>query len=149
MKGTIQSLYDRLKKVDMNRIAIGVIKNREQDIISLNQSQLYDKSQKKDGTKLKPLALIEYADFKHSLNPKSVYGEADYKVTGEFFDGFYIVASPDNKSYFITSSNEKTSKLKARDGELIFGLTDESRIKMVKTFFRNEFISEFRKETRL
>jgi hypothetical protein len=69
----------------------------------------------------------KYASMKYRLSRRATYGYIDEFLTGEFQSEIY--AKITRKSVFLTSASSKTSKIIARDGADIFGLTKENRAK--------------------
>ena len=92
-------------------------------IVQLNKDQLYEFGEDAKKQILPMYRSIYYADMKAEM--RSGRELTDLFLTGSFQGGFYLVV--DGDTYGITSDDSKTSKLIAKYGENIFGLTDDNK----------------------
>lgn len=123
----IQRLIDNLSYIEKNfdLYVEDIIREKEQIIINFNrESQLYNKgitSKSKDISSYKPYRRV-------TIQIKQDKGQPTDRVTlkdrGDFYEGFYIEYF--EEGFLISSTDEKTKKLKAKYGEDIFGLTNEN-----------------------
>ena len=123
----MQRLIDNLSYIQRNfdMYVEEVIRDNEQIIINLNrQDQLYNKgitSTSKDISSYRPYKSL-------TIKIKQEKGQPTDRVTlrdrGDFYEGFYIEYF--EEGFLISSTDEKTKKLKAKYGEDIFGLTNEN-----------------------
>jgi hypothetical protein len=110
----------RLKSINQKTIDDGVLKivqETKNQAIDLNTKQLFAGRNSK-GESTGSYRNEEYARFKRSLNPAGV---KDYKLTGDFYSGFF--ANTDSFPVTFDSTDSKTSLF--RDGDL-FGLDETS-----------------------
>lgn len=124
---TIQGLLDKVKTVNLREEVPVIIKRTSAELILFNQLQLYTKGQDSLGSKLAPYKSIAYAHKKEAMNPQPGYGNPDGKLTGEFYQGFYVEA--DQKVFGVDSKDGKSDKLKKQYGDTIFGLDQENKKK--------------------
>ena len=109
-----------------------IIELSAEEIILLNQAQLFTQSVDKDGDALGGYATIEYEELKRGLNP-SLDGLVDLRLTGDFYGGFYV--SVNDTEFIIGSTDEKETILQNRYGKAIFGLTDSNKAQYTKDIF--------------
>ena len=119
-----------------------MVLDNETEILDANTSQL---EQGKDalGNFLENYLSEDYARFKRTLSSLPPFGVPDLKLEGDFHEGF--VLRWEGNAFFITSTDQKTDKLKQMFGEDIFGLMDESLLEL-KSMFIESFIKLFRDE---
>lgn len=111
-----------------------IIDQTKDDLIRLNQSQLYLQGIDRTGAQLMPYRNENYAFFKSRMNP-NLGGGTDLFLTGAFYRGWQIVA--DGQVIRFSSTDEKSPMLTEKYGADIFGLTDESKGEYVRgEFFR-------------
>lgn len=129
MDDKITQLRDRLASVtveEQESNILRILKENESYLLDLNTGQLL-KGVDSDALPLKPVYKSErYAAFKLTLNPEGV---VDLRLTGAFYHGFFIEA--DKFPVIFDSTDEKTSELKSRYGDKIFGLDQISKEDLV------------------
>lgn len=101
---------------------LAIVKKHAQRIIDLNHSQLLEGVDSR-GKSLGEYSSILYAQFKKKLNSRGV---VDLKVTGEFWEGFFVDAS--EWPVKVDSNDWKRNKLVKQYGKDIFGLTKENQL---------------------
>lgn len=101
-----------------------IIENTSQELITLNQDQLYYLGKDSEGNDLKPYSfLTEF--YKREKNQP--FDRTTLKDTGAFYRGWNIKTS-DNLFTF-DSTDPKTPMLEEKYGSKIFGLTADDKIK--------------------
>ncbi len=119
--GKLATIQNRLRYAKLDRVVLEIIRDRQAQVIDLNLLQL-DAGTDAYGKPLDPpYRSAKYADFKLTLNPKGV---VDLKLTGDFWDGFFVVA--DQYPVTFGSKDSKSAELEAKYGKEIFGLDAKS-----------------------
>lgn len=126
---TIAEMYNRVKRLDLRKQVPILIEQSGDEIIALNQRQLYNNSEDSEGVPLRFYANNGYAFYKERLNSNPGFGKPDLYLTGAFYRGFYL--SVTNSTYSINSRDSKTGKLEAKYGK-VFGLNSESKAEYVQ-----------------
>jgi len=129
---TINEAYKRVQLLDLREQVPVIIELTADEIIALNQLQLYSQSVDRDGDALGGYSTIQYEELKRGLNPQ-LDGLVDLYLTGDFYSGFFVKVEGDQ--FIIGSSDSKSGELENRYGKAIFGLTNESRALYIKTQF--------------
>lgn len=129
--GTIKNMLLRVQSINLPMQVPIIIDNTNQSIIELNQRQLYNDSEDSNNEALRLYGSLSYALEKNKLNPLPGFGRPDLYLTGAFFKGFNVRVT--NTSFFINSSDGKTSNLVKKYTEDIFGLTPDSKKEYAKT----------------
>lgn len=140
----LDQLNARLKTLTpqkLEEILLGVIRDYSKQIIDLNQDQL-QKGKNSQGKPLGKYVSKSYAKYKKKLNPRGV---VDLKLTGKFYDSFFVQAQ--KFPVFVDAKDSKTPKLKKKY-EFIFNLTPHNKQSYNKAV-RLEFIARVRKAARL
>lgn len=131
---TISEAYRRFQQVDLRNQVPVIIELTSEEIILLNQMQLYTESLDKSGAELGGYRSQEYENLKRGLNP-GLDGKVDLRLTGDFYGGFYVRV--EDTEFTIGSTDSKASKLEAKYGKAIFGMTDESKARYSMGVFFN------------
>jgi len=121
--GKLDDIINKLQSVTDDVIDEGLLKvvdKNKSEAIDMNTSQLFS-GKDSQGQAFGQYHSQSYAAFKLSLNPAGV---VDFKLTGAFYDGFYL--RTDKFPITFDSTDEKTDKLKQLGGENIFGLDQEN-----------------------
>lgn len=132
---TISDMLDSFKRLNLRKQVPIIIEQTKEEIITLNQRQLYNNSEDAKGVPLRFYASNSYAFEKERRNPNPGFGRPDLFLSGAFYRGFYI--SVTNSTYDIYSRDSKTGKLVAKYGEDIFGMTDDSQQQYVEETLYN------------
>jgi len=122
---TIAEMYNNWKRVNLRKQVPIIIEQNKQELIDLNQSQVYQSSEDSFGEPLRFYSSNSYAFEKEKQNAAPGFGRPDLYLTGAFYRAFVVKVSP--RFYEINSKDTKTKKLKSKYGEDIFGLTDENK----------------------
>lgn len=117
-------LDEQLKSIkdtrsDLESQALLIIAEIQEWIIDLNrEEQLFEKGIDSKGSLLKP-----YTSYTIALKKQKgeVYNRTTLLDTGDFYEGFYLTAK--NGFIEVSSSDDKTGKLKSKYGKNIFGFT--------------------------
>jgi hypothetical protein len=131
---TIAEAYRRFQRVDLRGQVPLIIELTAEQIISLNQSQLYGASLDSLGNELGGYWQEWYEDLKKSMNP-ALGGKVDLNLTGDFYRGFYVEVKGEN--IIIGSSDSKSDDLESKYGKAIFGLSQESKEDYTLNIFFN------------
>jgi hypothetical protein len=129
---TIAEAYRRFSRLDLRSQVPIIFELTKEEMILLNQAQLYTESIDKDGDPLGGYKQIEYENLKIEMNPQ-LGGRVDLYLTGEFYAGFYVEVLKDE--YIIGSKDSKSEELENKYGTAIFGLTDESKARYTREIF--------------
>lgn len=138
--GKITELYNKLKSVKPEQIEKGLLKiveHSKNQALDLNTKQLFE-GRDSQGQSLGGYKSQSYAQFKRTLNPAGV---VDLKLTGSFYSGFF--AKTDKFPVLFDSTDEKTSELKAKYGDEIFGL-DQNNLEEFRQEIKPEVQTLFR-----
>lgn len=129
---TILDVLNNFKRLKLrNQVKRMVESDFNEQIIALNQRQLYAQSVDSNGEPLSFYKSVSYSLEKEKRNPLPGFGRPDLYDTGSFFRNFVVRSS--NSLFTITSTDSKTNKLTAKYGKDIFGLTKESKEEFTKT----------------
>lgn len=128
---TISDVYERFKRLDLRGQVPIIVEMTGEQMILLNQSQLYTQSLDAKGEPLGGYFYQYYEDLKRSMNPQ-LDGRVDLYFSGAFYSGFYVKVQ--DTEFLIGSTDPKENNLEAKYGE-IFGLTDENQAKYVFDIF--------------
>lgn len=124
LKGTI--LFLQQISSSYRALAFQVIQENEDRIIDLNLQQLYD-GLNADGSPIEP----EYTPFTVAIKRRK--GQPSDRVTlrdtGDFWEG--IALKVFETEFELIGTDSKTDKLKAKYGDLIIGLSEESRLRLL------------------
>lgn len=131
---TIAEMYNNFKRVNLRKQVPIILEQNKEELIALNQRQLYIKSQDSEEEPLQFYRSNGYADLKHRLNSSPGFGRPDLFLTGAFYKGFTVTVSP--TFYIINSNDSKTQKLVAKYGPNIFGLSEESKAQFIEERLR-------------
>lgn len=131
---TISEAYENVKRLQLRKQVPIILEQSKEEIIALNQRQLYNNSEDSEGTPLRLYSSAGYSFEKEKRNPNPGYGRPDLFLHGDFYRGFKVTITPE--FYIINSTDSKTKKLIAKYGEDIFGLTKESKTELVEERLR-------------
>lgn len=130
MFGQLQSMINRTRELDHNKIAHEVFENKtlQAQVIDLNtQSQLYDKGITKDGQSLGEYSLATIygtSTFAGKIEKGQRYDHVTLQDTGEFYKSFRFINESDGFSITADSIKDGTD-LEKVFGKVV-GLTKES-----------------------
>lgn len=123
--GTIKNLYDACSALDFKKTVEEAVINSGSALIDYNRRQLYERSEKASGENLDPYNSVLYALYKESLNPKPGLMHPDLYLTGAFHRAFTLIVK--DYTYEVDSTDSKSTDLKAKYGDDIFGLSPDSK----------------------
>ncbi len=141
---TIAECTERVNKLDLHKevqIALGA---NAQEVIKLNQAQLYDKGELITGEKLKGYRNRTYEEMKLAMNPAGV---TDLKLTGDFYAGMYL--DVEAESFEVGSTDGKESDLENRYNKNIFGLSADSIGQLIEQKIMPALVAAIEKQTGL
>lgn len=128
---TVAEMLRRVKSVNIDELAMGIIESNKDKIVEKNQAQLEYEGINSKGNKLRRYASNSYAARKQRINGMPGFGVPDLRLTGAFYRGFTINVLS-KKEFEITSTDSKTTDLTEKYGEDIFGLIPRKKLQ-VKT----------------
>jgi hypothetical protein len=115
---TIRGLYNRIKKVDTNHIAVTSIEDSANGFIDKQRDQMYE-GINSDGKQRKPVYAPTTVAIKKRKGQRT--DVVTLQDTGDFYGGQFIEVRDD--VIVIHSADNKTAKLVEQYGETIFGLS--------------------------
>lgn len=121
---TINEAYRRFSRLDLRSQVPIIIELTSEQIILLNQAQLYQSSMDSLGNNLGGYYFEWYEDLKKGLNP-GLGGLVDLYLTGNFYSGFFVRV--EGGEIIIGSTDSKSDDLETKYGKAIFGLSDMSK----------------------
>lgn len=122
---TILAMLNKVKSLDIPVEAINIIKLTQDQLIQKNKDQLFKQGVNKQGFQLQPTYRSAfYAQKKYQLNPSPGLSHPDLKLTGDFYNGFYLATT--QNSFEIGSTDSKESTLEDIYGKDIFGITQQN-----------------------
>lgn len=127
---TITALIAKLQTLDLRNQVPVIIEQTKQDLITLNQNQLYYLGKDSTGAELKPYSFLTEHYKREKRQP---FDRTTLKDTGEFYSKFTIEAT--DSLIVFNSTDPKTPKLEAKYGNQIFGLTKENKTVYSKGVF--------------
>lgn len=134
----LQSFVSKWKNIDFIDLAIDVLLELEDDIVQLNQEQIYI-GQRSDGERITP----EYTEYTKFLKFKK--GQPNDRVTlldtGDFYDS--ILINIVGESLIFDATDPKTPDLLEKYGENIFGLNVD-RINDLRAIFYPIYIERIK-----
>lgn len=143
----LTDMYLAFKSLDMEGATVSAIDQTRSQAVQLNKEQLYFEGIKSDGSDLREYSSRSYALYKASLNPFVGYGRADFFVTGSFQG--HMFARLEGNILEFGSTDSKTSKLEARDGKNIFGLTENNKYNYATEAVRPKVVEYLEQKTGL
>jgi hypothetical protein len=111
---------------------------------NLNRDQLFKQGVTADGGRLAPYKNKYYAQKKYEMNPLPGYGHPDAYLTGELQRELYVEIR--GVTAVFDSTSDHAAFMIKRDGEGIFGFTDESR-STYSHYLMPQVVNEIRKRT--
>lgn len=145
---TCNDMYQRFVSLDINKEAVKVVVDHKKDFISFNQQQLLDSGVDSDGKKLMKYQSESYAKQKNRRNPLPGLWQPDLYDTGAFFESMKLEII-NEKKYRIYATDTKTKSLIKKYGSSILGLGIDSRVEIIKDFFRREFMANVKQTLKL
>jgi hypothetical protein len=131
---TIKNMLDNVMRLDLRSEVFNILENTKDEIIKLNQAQLYLNQIDKDGDAISPMYYSEeYETEKLSMNPHLTPGRVDLNYSGDFYSSFDLFIN--QHSFEVISSDSKAEELEYKYGEGIFGLTAENKSNYALTVF--------------
>lgn len=121
-------MEEKLKRLiaatsDVDKLFKRAVEDNETEILDANTAQL-SKGKDSLGAFLEDYASDSYAQLKKAMGSKAPLGTPDLYLEGDFYAGFVLKWT--GSDFFITSTDQKKDRLKAKYGEDIFGLAQES-----------------------
>lgn len=115
-------MLKKFQSIDLKAEIPNIIDRTQQDLIQLNQSQLFDKGVNADNEELQPYTFLTEFFKREKGQP---FDRTTLKDTGAFYAGFNIKTS--DQFIIFDSTDSKTSDLEQKYGNRIFGLTPENK----------------------
>lgn len=128
---TLPDMLAKFKRLNLrNEVKRQLQQDYSNEIISLNQRQLYAESIDSLGIPLRFYNSNSYAFEKEKQNPLPGFGRPDLYQTGDFYKAFVVRVK--GNFYEITSTDGKTKSLTEKYGKDLFGLTEQSKKEFVE-----------------
>lgn len=125
--GTILDLLEAVEVFDAESEFLYGIMLNERNAVDLNHSQLQVGEYANNESIMPDYASLDYADEKQRMNPLPPYATPDLKLSGGFYQGFFLdLGALDNGYFELNSRDHKTDELTAKYGDEIFGLNDDN-----------------------
>lgn len=123
----ISQLVKKLKAMEMGLVSIlaAAMEKHKEELIFLNQQQLYERGTDGEGKKLKRYKNKSYAKKKHRLNPLPGLGVPDLFLKGNLLDSMTLKTQ--GESFNINSSLYYAKYIFKNYGEQVFKLTKGSK----------------------
>ena len=141
---TILAMLNRFRALNLEAIAAEVAEGTEQDLITLNQNQLF-MGQDADGKPLPRYHSFKNARVKNAMNPLPGLGIPDYKLTGEMYRQMFVDFDSNGK-YIIKSAVPYFGKLTARGGNP-FGVQPNNKEVYTRNVFNGKFVQIVSRQT--
>lgn len=146
---TLRNLSYRLRrfKDELPRLLEQAIYEKEDEIVSaIADDQLYRRGITGTGRKI-----MDYDPYSNAtIKIKKKKGQPTTRVTlrdtGSFHNKMRVVVS--NEGFYITSSDNKTEKLRTRYGDDIFRLTNKNLTRIVRSHIKKEIVKQLKQELR-
>ena len=142
---TILSLLQRVQSLNVNTVSQDTMEEAAPIVESWQRDQLLG-GKNREGKKIGRYRNPAYAQMKHSMNAVPGLGVPDLRLTGDFYRGIYTDVRGDK--IIIDSTDEKTQDLVDKYGEVIFGLSKDTKKEAVKDI-RPIFMQNVRKAVKL
>lgn len=137
---TISELYDNAKRVSLEELFEDCVTDLEQEVIELNQKQMYNKGENANGTKIGEYNSPFYALEKNRMNPSVGFGNVDLKYSGKFYNSMYLYA--DKKGFFVDADVDYLDEIFEKYGEAMLGLSKTSLSDFVENYFQELFFQK-------
>lgn len=144
----IKSLYQLVRKVNLNETYTSVVKNNDDNIVDLVQDQLsHGFIKSKNQLKQFSYKDSDYRNYKLSINARA-NGYVDLRNTGKFYEGMYLDVKK-SATFKMMSNDSKFEKLKNKYGNDILGLGGKYIAEMVDTYIYPNLMISLRKQLQL
>lgn len=90
-KITLRELHRRLSSLNLEEVAGAALQKRGTDATNMLREQLYS-GEKGDGRKIGEYRSVDYAEFKHEINPLPGPRNVDLFLTGAYYSRFEQVS---------------------------------------------------------
>ena len=142
---TINQLRSRLTALNVKEEAEEALYQSREEMIELQGDQLSHGLNSKGG-KIGKYKSDKYAAKKFAQNPLAGLGNMDWILTGELKGELFVDVRP--QTYVIDTADPKAGKLIEDFGDP-FGLTKESKVKLIAGKLRPVFIKNVKEELKL
>jgi hypothetical protein len=140
---TIAELNRRLNSVKIGELAEESLRENKDYVLNANKDQLLD-GERADGTRIVPKYVSKpYAKWKHKINNRAGEGTPDLRLTGIFYEKFFINILGQNR-YIISSLDDKTKMLSDKYDYKIFGLNTDNAEEIGKRYVQPTFIKRLK-----
>ena len=138
---TILQLAENVRNISIEGIAYDIVTANDWRVVEAQKDQMMS-GKDSAGEDIAPSYYSDaYADMKQRMNRHPDFGTPDLRLTGAFYDAFYL----NFNTMIVTSSDPKTPSLMEKYGNKIFGLSEESASRL-REFFNPRFREEFMKQ---
>jgi len=140
---TIAELNRRINSVKIVELAEESLRENKDYVLNANKDQLLD-GERADGTRIVPKYVSKsYAKWKHKINNRAGEGTPDLRLTGRFYEKFFINILGQNR-YIISSLDDKTKMLSDKYDYKIFGLNTDNSEEIGKRYVQPTFIKRLK-----
>jgi len=134
--GRIKDFHKALAFINMDQLCLDVTLSLEDVATNMNTDQLF-KGERSDGSNLPDYSPASVNVFGKPQGPIRLFD------SGDFYRGFIFANA--QFPLFFTSTDEKTDELTFDYGENIFGLNQENKTDLAKSYILPELKKEFLK----
>ena len=121
-----------------------VIQKNEQPLKNLKIDE-FKQGKKPDGSNIGRYRSMDYAVFKHNLNPVPGIGNVDLMLEGNFTNRLFVLRSSEN-SFLFNSTDDKTPKLLNKYGKENMGLNQKTFDDFQKDIIAPQFLKKIKTE---
>lgn len=143
---TIRQVATNVMSLDLLKESMKTVVDMTKEIIELNIDQMKH-GKKSDGSMIGKYKDPFYAQMKHDMNPLAGYGNKDFILTGAHSESMFI--QPRQASWDMGSLDWKSAILVQSAGQDIYGLSKESKAKLVNTGFEKQLLERVHSVTKL
>lgn len=137
---TISELYSNARAISLEELFEDCVTDLEQEVVELNQRQMYDKGENANGTKIGEYNSPFYAMEKNRMNPVVGFGNVDLKYSGKFYNSMYVYA--DKVGFFVDADVSYIDEIFDKYGQAMLGLSQTSLSQFVEGYFQDLFFKK-------
>jgi len=137
---TIFQAYENLKQIDIVGMATDIVQSDADYIVEFQKEQMMS-GQDKSGGEIAPTYRSDaYAEMKQQMNSRPTFGTPDLRLTGAFYNAFYL----DFAILEVRSTDPKADHLTEKYGskDSIWGLNEYS-VSRYRGIFNPKFFAQF------
>lgn len=135
-----EDLERNLNNIDIEKLTIEAAMKHTAEMVDLNTGQL-NKGLFSDGSKTPEYASKPYADYKKQIGKGAGQPNMNFNLEGDFHAGFFV-KEINKKAIEFGSKDGKAAMLEQREGENLFGLTEESKGELAEMIIADGYLQE-------